>query len=165
MCRVEENVPDLSYWSQFDCFLHKTEWNIKRLNFIFALEVSFSIYCSFNSNGYNWYTLKIVFIIYFIVSEINILTKFRSAIYYSFKIYCTSFGKMHGFQINMQWKIIFRIKCKLPLSSWPVRMSISTTTVAWSCTGNFLIRARDCDVWINEAISIAVRDFLKSIIF
>ena len=25
MCRVEENVPDLSYWSQFDCILHKTE--------------------------------------------------------------------------------------------------------------------------------------------
>ena len=22
MCRVEENVPDLSYWSQFDCFFY-----------------------------------------------------------------------------------------------------------------------------------------------
>ena len=30
-------------------FLHK---------FYFALEVSFSIYYSFNSNEYNWYTLK-----------------------------------------------------------------------------------------------------------
>ena len=25
LCRVEENVHDLSNWSQFDCILHKTE--------------------------------------------------------------------------------------------------------------------------------------------
>ena len=56
---------------------------------------------------------------------------------------------MHGFPINMLWKIIFRIKCKLPFSLWPVRISILTTCVMWSCTGNFLIRARDCDIWIN----------------
>ena len=49
----------------------------------------------------------------------------------------------------MQWKIIFTIKCKLLVSSWPVRISISTTCVMRSCTGNFLICARDCDVWIN----------------
>ena len=30
----------------------------KKIEFYFALEVSFSIYCSFNSNEYNWYTLK-----------------------------------------------------------------------------------------------------------
>ena len=48
------------------------------------------------------FDLKIVSLIYFIVSEINGLTKFRSAICYTFKIYCTSFGKMHGFPINMQ---------------------------------------------------------------
>ena len=46
-------------------------------------------------------------------------------------------------------KIIFRIKCKLPFASWPVRISTLTTCVMWSCTANFLIRARDCDVWIN----------------
>ena len=57
------------------------------------------------------------------------------------------YKKMHGYLINMQWKIIFRIKCKLPVSSWPVRISILTTCVMWSCT--FLIRARDCDVSIN----------------
>ena len=43
--------------------------------------------------------LKIVSLIYFIVSEINILTKFRLAICYTFKINCTSFKKMHGFPI------------------------------------------------------------------
>ena len=84
-------------------------------------------------------------------------------------LYSQGFKKMHGFPINMQWKIIFRVKCKLPVSSWPIRVSILTTCVMWSCTGNFLIRARDCDVWINlflsnEAISIAVRDFFKLII-
>ena len=60
--------------------------------------------------------LIIVSLIYFIVSEIIILTKFRWEICYTFKINCTGFEKMHGFPINMQWKIIFRIKCKLPVS-------------------------------------------------
>ena len=45
---------------------------------------------------------KIVSLIYFIVSEINILTKFRQTICYTFKIYCISFEKMHGFSINVQ---------------------------------------------------------------
>ena len=31
-------------------------------------------------------------------------------------------------------------------SSWPVRISILTTCAMESCTGNFLIRAHDCDV-------------------
>ena len=43
-----------------------------------------------------------VALIYFIVSEINILIKFRLAICYTFKINCISFEKMHGFLINMQ---------------------------------------------------------------
>ena len=46
--------------------------------------------------------LKMVSLIYFIVSEINILIKFRWAICYTFKINCKSFAKMHGFPINMQ---------------------------------------------------------------
>ena len=58
MCRVEENVPDLSYWSQFDCFFTQNWMKYKKIEFYFALEVSFSIYYSFNSNEYNWYTLK-----------------------------------------------------------------------------------------------------------
>ena len=66
---------------------------------------------------------------------------------YFFIINCTSYKKMHGFSINMTWKI--RIKCKLPFSSWLVRISILITCVMWLCTGNFLIRARDRDVWIN----------------
>ena len=41
--------------------------------------------------------LEIVSRIYFMVSEINILTKFRQTICYSFKINCTSFEKLHGF--------------------------------------------------------------------
>ena len=73
---------------------------------------------------------------------------------------------MHGFSINMQSTIIFIVKCKLPVSSWPVRTSILTTCAMWSCTGNFLICARDCDVWINcflsnDASLIAFHDFLK----
>ena len=68
-------------------------------------------------------------------------------LYFQNKLY--KFWETACFSINMQWKIIFRIKCKLPISSWPVRMSILTTCVMWSCTGNFLIRARDCDVLIN----------------
>ena len=47
-------------------------------------------------------TLKMVSLIYFIVSEINILIKFRKAISYTFKINCKSFEKIHGFPINMQ---------------------------------------------------------------
>ena len=73
--------------------------------------------------------LKIVSLFYFMVSEINILTKFRKTICYTFKINCTSFKKMHGFSINMQYKIICRIKCKLPFCSWPVIISILTTCV------------------------------------
>ena len=46
--------------------------------------------------------LKMVALIYFIVSEINILLKFRKAICYTFKMNCKSFEKMHGFPINMQ---------------------------------------------------------------
>ena len=46
--------------------------------------------------------LKMVSLIYFIVSEINILIKFRKAICYTFKINCKSFEKMDGFPINMQ---------------------------------------------------------------
>ena len=64
----------------------------------------------------NTFVLKMVSLIYFIVSEINILIKFRYAICYTIKINCKSFEKMHGFPINMQWKIIFRIKRKLPFS-------------------------------------------------
>ena len=45
----------------------------------------------------------------------------------SFIMNCTSFDKMHDFSINMQRKIIFRLKCKLPVSSWPVRISILIT--------------------------------------
>ena len=44
---------------------------------------------------------------------------------------------------------VFRSKCKIPISSWPVRISILTTCAMWSCIVNFLIRARDCDVWIH----------------
>ena len=47
-------------------------------------------------------SLKIVSLIYFIVLEIKILTKFRSAICYMFKINCKGFEKMHAFSINMQ---------------------------------------------------------------
>ena len=36
------------------------------------------------------------------VSEINILTKFRKTICYIFIINCTSFEKMHVFSITMQ---------------------------------------------------------------
>ena len=52
------------------------------------------------------YALKIVSLIYFMVSEINILTKFCLTICYTFihVINCTSFEKMHGFSINMQLK-------------------------------------------------------------
>ena len=39
-------------------------------------------------------------------------------------------------------------KSKLPFSSWPVRISVLTTCVIWSCTGNFLIRACDCHICI-----------------
>ena len=46
--------------------------------------------------------LKMVSLIYFMVSEINILTKFCLTICYTVKINCTSFKKMHGFSINMQ---------------------------------------------------------------
>ena len=46
--------------------------------------------------------LKTVSLIYFIVSEINILIKFRYAICYTSKINCKSFWNMHGFPINMQ---------------------------------------------------------------
>ena len=85
-------------------------------------------------------------LVYFIVSEINISTKFRETICYTVIINFTSFEKMHGFSINMQQKIIFGIKCKLPISSWPVRISSLTPCVTWSFTGNFPIRTRDCDV-------------------
>ena len=47
-------------------------------------------------------TLKTVSLIYFIVSEINILIKFRLAICYTFKINCKSFEKMQCFSINTQ---------------------------------------------------------------
>ena len=46
--------------------------------------------------------LKMVSLIYFIASEINISIKFRYAICYTFKINCKSFEKMHDFPINMQ---------------------------------------------------------------
>ena len=68
--------------------------------------------------------LKIDSLYYFMVSETNILTIFRWAICYTSIINCTNFEKMHGFSINMQRKIIFRIKCKLHFSSWPLRISI-----------------------------------------
>ena len=59
-----------------------------------------------DSNAYTQYStifnLKIVSLIYFMVSETNILTKFRWTICYTFIFYCTSFEKMHGFSINMQ---------------------------------------------------------------
>ena len=62
--------------------------------------------------------LTIVSLIYFMISEIDTLTKFRWTICYTFIINCTIFEKLHGFSINMQWKTIYRIKCKLPFSSW-----------------------------------------------
>ena len=80
------------------------------------------------------------------VSEINILTKFRKTICNTLIINCKSFEKMQCFSINTQRRIIFRIKCKLSISLWPLRISNLTTCVMWSCIGNFLIRARDCDV-------------------
>ena len=46
--------------------------------------------------------LKMISLIYFMVSEINILTKFRYTICYTFIINCTSFEKMPGFSINVQ---------------------------------------------------------------
>ena len=82
------------------------------------------------------------------VSEINVLTKFHWTMCYTIIVNCysTSFEKMNGLSVNMQRKVIFKIKCKLPISSWPVRISILTTCVMWSHTGNFFIGARDCDV-------------------
>ena len=56
---------------------------------------------------------------------------------------------MHGFSIIMQCKIIFRIKCKLPFFLVASK-NIDHVCVMWSCSGNFLIRARDCDVLINN---------------
>ena len=64
------------------------------------------------------------------VSEIDILTKFRQAICYKFIIKCTTLEKILGFSINMQIIIIiFQIKCILPTSPWPVRISMLTTCV------------------------------------
>ena len=79
------------------------------------------------------------------------LNKVSLAICYTFIIICTSYEKMHGVSINMQWKIIFRIICKLIISSWPVWISVLTACVMLSYihVDKFLIRARDCDVWIN----------------
>ena len=94
-------------------------------------------------------SLKMLSLIYCMVTEINISTKFRWAMCYSFINNCIRFEKMYVFSINTQWKIIFRIKCRLPFSSWRVRISILITCVIWLCTGNVLIRALDCDVWIN----------------
>ena len=87
-------------------------------------------------------SLKINSLIYFMVSEINILTKFLSTICYTVIINYASFEKMHGFPMNMHRKIIFRIKCKLTFYPWSIRISSLTPCVMWSCTGNFLIRAR-----------------------
>ena len=47
-------------------------------------------------------SLKNDSLIFFMVSKINILTKFRWTICYTFIINCTNFEKMHGFSINMQ---------------------------------------------------------------
>ena len=79
-------------------------------------------------------------------SEINISRKFCWSIFYTFIINCTNFKKKLGFPINIQGKIMFKIKTKLSFSLWPVRISVLTTCVILSCTGQFLIRARDCDV-------------------
>ena len=46
--------------------------------------------------------LKIVSLIYFMVSEINILTKFRKTICNTFIINCKSFEKMQCISINTQ---------------------------------------------------------------
>ena len=78
-------------WDIFPTFISKiSSCNLKELisqRKIFLEQISY---------------LKIVSLIYYIVSEINILTKFRWAICYTFKINCTSFEKMNGFLINMQ---------------------------------------------------------------
>ena len=68
-------------------------------------------------------------------------------LYFQNKLY--KFWETAWFFNKYAMKIFFRIKCKLPFSSWPVRISILTTCVMWSCIGNFLIHARDCGVWIN----------------
>ena len=66
----------------------------------------FSSYCKtvIFAVSYFWryLRLKIDCLIYFMVSKINILTKFRLTICYTFIINCTNFEKMHGFSINMQ---------------------------------------------------------------
>ena len=46
--------------------------------------------------------LKLVSLIYFMVSEINILTQFRKAICNTFIINCKSFKKIQFFSINTQ---------------------------------------------------------------
>ena len=56
----------------------------------------------FGINMFGEVSLKIVSLIYFMVSEMNILTKFRQTICFFFLINCTSFEKMHGFSINRQ---------------------------------------------------------------
>ena len=63
------------------------------------------MFCNKNTGVFGYKAvkhLKIVSLIYFMVSEIDTLTKFRWTICYTFIINCTSFEILHGFSINMQ---------------------------------------------------------------
>ena len=76
---------------------------MRRLACIFDIRICYNtqIRLSRLSIQTNTYYLKIVSLIYFMVSEIDTLTKFRWPICYTFIINCTSFEKLHGFSINM----------------------------------------------------------------
>ena len=62
--------------------------------------------------------------------------------FFFFVFFCFVFVFL--FSRNMQFNL--QTKKKLFISPWPVRIAFLTTCVIGSCTGNFLIRARDCDV-------------------
>ena len=80
--------------------------------------------------------LKIVSLIYFVVSEINILTKFRWAIRHNFIVtvqvlrkcmFFDTYAMKNNLRIKMQ--ITYFLMASLPISSWPVRISILSTCV------------------------------------
>ena len=94
----ELSIPFCSLFNQSYDQAHSLH-RIKKLMFVqFRKKVIYPLSLIIDQFPY----LKRVSLIYLIVSEINIVIKFRKAICYTFKINCKSFWKMHVFPINMQ---------------------------------------------------------------
>ena len=96
-----------------------------------------------------YFKLKIISLIYFLLSEIHILTKFRKTVCYTFKIICKSVEKMHDFFDKFAMKNSLQNRMLIIFFLMASKNINFTMCVMWSCSGNFLIAACDYDVRVN----------------